>query len=89
MDAQERAKMDKEKADKLLHQALSSQRKATVFFAVACFFFSPLATLQLSSWILTSRFVPSIPRPTGDIFRCHTTERSEEKRQMEVAHVGD
>ena len=37
MDAQERAKMDKEKADKLLHQALSSQRKATVFFAVACF----------------------------------------------------
>ena len=37
MDAQERAKMDKEQADKLLHQALSSQRKATVFFAVACF----------------------------------------------------
>ena len=37
MDAQERAKMEKEKADKLWHQTLSSQRKATVYFAVACF----------------------------------------------------
>ena len=58
------------------------------FLCSGLFFFSPLATLQLSSGILTSWFVPGIPRPTGDISRCHAIERSKEKRQMEVAHVG-